>query len=234
MMKPHPPVADDILVRKGRATTGAERRTTLRYQTHDLSCSLGRVSDVSRTGAQVVSPDAPPVKEGQHVSIRIVAGGKKIVLSAEVVRIRRPKLMAKERLIGLRFVGTTRAHEQALENLGRFGTFMPGADQGVDGSSTGVSSTGATPPHDPTSTSVPSDACITMELPDLYAILDAPPDATQEQLRAAFRRLAAQLHPDVNPDPGAHERFQEVVQAWHILGDAELRKRFDERRGRAA
>lgn len=233
-MKPHPPVADETPVRKGRATTGAERRTTHRYQTHDLSCSLGRVCDVSRTGARVVSPDAPPLKEGQHVSIRIVAGGKKIVLSAEVVRIRRPKLMAKERLIGLRFVGATRAHEQALENLGRFGTFMPGADQGVDGSGAGVSSTGATHPHDPTSTAVPPGASVTVELPDLYAILDAPPESTQEQLRAAFRRLAAQLHPDVNPDPGAHERFQEVVQAWHILGDAELRKRFDERRGQAA
>lgn len=211
-----------------------ERRLNHRYETHDLVCALGKVADVSRTGARVLSDGAPPVRPGQSVCVRLVAGGKKLVLSAEVVRVRRVRPLSKERSVGLRFVGLSPRHEAALENLGRFGTFVPGADQAADPTQTGPSpcaSAQATSDADPTSSCM---AGVSIELPDLYEILGAPPSSTHEELRAAFRKLATRLHPDVNPDPEAHERFQEVVSAWQILGDPELRARFDQRRHAAA
>ncbi len=226
--------ADDGMVRAASANSGSERRLKHRFETHDLASALGRVVDISRTGARVICDGAPPVKGGQTVSIRLVVGGKKLVLSAEVVRIRRPKIMGKERSIGLKFVGLSRKHEVALENLGRYGTFIPGADQSGEfaGSETTSQSTAY---GDPTqSQAPPPDATIAIELPDLYAILGAPPESSHEELRAAFRKLATKLHPDVNPDPEAHEQFQEVVSAWQILGDADLRALFDKRRERAA
>lgn len=221
-------------MRASAANSGSERRLNYRYETHDLICALGKVADISRTGARVLCDGPPPVKQGQTVSIRLVAGGKKLVLSAEVIRIRRPKIMGKERSIGLKFVGLTQKHEYALENLGKFGTFVPGADTGGDPSPSSApahTSADATAHADPTQSCTP---LMSVELPDLYEILGAPPSATHEELRAAFRKLATQLHPDVNPDPEAHERFQEIVSAWQILGDPELRSRFDLRRQTAA
>lgn len=221
-------------MRAGATHAPNERRLNNRYATHDLVCALGRVADISRTGARVVCDGAPPIKQGQVVSIRLVAGGKKLTLSAEVIRVRRPRLMGKVRSIGLKFVGLTQKHEQALENLGKFGTFMPGSDAGsVSSSESDVRAPGA----DASAHDSPSESfapALSIELPDLYAILDAPMTASHDELHAAFRKLVSILHPDVNPDPEAHERFQEVVSAWQILGDPDLRARFDLRRHTAA
>lgn len=64
---------------------------------------------------------------------------------------------------------------------------------------------------------------------DLYATLGLGRDASQEELKAAYRKLARQYHPDVNPnDPKAEEKFKEVSFAWDVLSDEEKRKRYDE------
>jgi hypothetical protein len=55
---------------------------------------------------------------------------------------------------------------------------------------------------------------------DPYQILGVSPDATEREIRTAFRTLAKELHPDRNPDnPAATERFNEVAQAWEVLSD---------------
>ncbi|CAN5506879.1 molecular chaperone DnaJ [soil metagenome] len=64
---------------------------------------------------------------------------------------------------------------------------------------------------------------------DPYEILGVARDASADDIKSAYRRLARQHHPDVNPDnPAAEEKFKEIGQAYAILSDPEKRQRFDQ------
>ena len=62
---------------------------------------------------------------------------------------------------------------------------------------------------------------------DLYQVLGVQPNATDDDIRKAYRRLARELHPDVNQDPAAEERFKEIAGAYEILSDPDKRARYD-------
>jgi molecular chaperone DnaJ len=62
---------------------------------------------------------------------------------------------------------------------------------------------------------------------DYYGVLGLAPGAADNDIKKAYRRLARDLHPDVNPDPGAKERFQEVSKAYQALTDPEKRRIVD-------
>jgi curved DNA-binding protein len=62
---------------------------------------------------------------------------------------------------------------------------------------------------------------------DYYETLGVPRDATSEDIRKAYRKLAREYHPDVNKDPGAADRFKEVSEAYEVLRDEEKRARYD-------
>ncbi len=62
---------------------------------------------------------------------------------------------------------------------------------------------------------------------DYYGILGVRRDADAEEIKRAYRRLARELHPDVNPDPALQERFKEVTQAYEVLSDPEKRQMYD-------
>jgi curved DNA-binding protein len=67
-----------------------------------------------------------------------------------------------------------------------------------------------------------------MEYKDYYKILGVSRNASQQEIKEAYRRLARQYHPDVNPDdPQAQERFKEINEAYHVLSDPEKRAKYD-------
>src|SRR5581483_8965205 len=70
---------------------------------------------------------------------------------------------------------------------------------------------------------------MSVEYKDYYKILGVAKDASDKEIKQAYRRLARKHHPDVNPgDKSSEERFKEIGEAYAVLGDPEKRKRYDQ------
>jgi curved DNA-binding protein len=62
---------------------------------------------------------------------------------------------------------------------------------------------------------------------DYYEVLGVPRDADQDTIRRSYRKLARKLHPDLNSDSDAEDRFKELGEAYEVLSDADKRERYD-------
>ena len=62
---------------------------------------------------------------------------------------------------------------------------------------------------------------------DYYGTLGVASNATEDEIKKAYRKLARELHPDVNPDPAAQERFKEITKAYEVLSDPQKRQIVD-------
>jgi len=68
-----------------------------------------------------------------------------------------------------------------------------------------------------------------MDYKDYYQILGVGKNASQDEIKKAFRKLARQHHPDMNPDdPGAADRFKDINEAYEVLSDPEKRTKYDQ------
>jgi DnaJ-class molecular chaperone len=62
---------------------------------------------------------------------------------------------------------------------------------------------------------------------DLYALLGVGREASQDEIKRSYRKLAKELHPDLNPDKEVAERFKQITSAYDLLSDPDKRARYD-------
>jgi len=63
---------------------------------------------------------------------------------------------------------------------------------------------------------------------DLYETLGVSREASADEIKKSYRKLARELHPDVNPDPAVQDRFKEITAAYEVLSDPNKRQNYDQ------
>ena len=71
-----------------------------------------------------------------------------------------------------------------------------------------------------------------MQFKDYYDVLGVAPEASEAELKTAYRKLARKYHPDVSKEAGAEDKFKAVNEAWEALKDPQRRRAYDQLRAR--
>lgn len=70
-------------------------------------------------------------------------------------------------------------------------------------------------------------AAIASCVKDFYEVLEVKRDASEKEIKKAFRKLAIQYHPDKNKEKGAEAKFREIAEAYEVLSDEDKRREYD-------
>ncbi len=208
--------------------TAAERRRLTRYSLSEgVSCPLGDLVDLSIGGMRVLSPSKPLAQMGQRMMLTIETAGKTLSTPGEVVRLDRKGLKSFE--IGIRFLNPTDDISKALDSLAKFGFIgdtslkCDAAPYGAGGGSAGGSASNGSGQQKQNK----SRPRVKITMPDPYKTLDVSRQADHDQIHKAYRTMARQHHPDLNPGPEAAEAFRAITEAYRVLGNQELRAAYD-------
>ncbi len=176
-----------------------------RYRTHGITCNHGEVIDLSGSGMRFRVGEKPYYKKGDTQHFVLGGGAQKLNLTGRVVWIKRKSLLGRTFEVGVEFMNLKPKHRKAIEEFAVHG-FVGGSESKAE---------------------APTSRAVSVEVPDLYAILGVARDASDDQIHTSFRSLAKELHPDTNKDEGAAEQFTVVTKAYRVLQDPDARERYD-------
>jgi len=190
------------------APAGAEfhDRVASRIKPRKLECSHGRIADITGSGMRMLLArgDLPEVGDVQSYTFR--DDEHTIEVKGTVKWVRTGCAFARRCEVGVEFV---RLDQRVRDALLRY------AVQGR----LGMSHKGEQPP------------LVDIEVPNLYTMLGVVHCASDDELKAAYRKECRRWHPDVNDTPEAAQRFDELNKAYSVLKDPDLRARYDQRYG---
>lgn len=196
-------------------------RNAQRFETNALSCPVGTVRDVSETGFRVSSRHKPDLKRGEIHEIRIRTESKQLSVKARVQWVRRVCWIPAVYEAGFQIVDPRPGVGVALRQLGQFG--FAGKASGVSGETPAPEQPAASQPN-PGSAPRPQ-AYIDFE--NLYAVLGVEPEATADEIKRAYRKLAQKHHPDHDSSADAAQQFDRIAKAYAVLGDEKRREWYD-------
>ena len=173
-----------------------------RYATTELRCSLGRVEDISMSGVRVSGEGKSPVRRGMALELVVSDEEEHVKVPVRVAWVRRPRHGAYE--IGLEFVGAKREQIEGVSRLA-----CQASQRVREANRAGHS------------------AQASVEIEDLYGILGVESAANDSEIRAAFRKLARECHPDHSTAPDAAAKFTLISKAYRVMKDPEMRRRYD-------
>lgn len=221
--------------------SGVNPRRQERHLTEGLTCVSGDVLDLSVGGMRVRSADRPPVKAGGESAFTLRVGAKTLTVQGKVAWIKRASLLGGPFEYGVQFVGVSGAVAKVIGQIAMYGFVGSGSDaagaaprqsawtpegqgRASNAAAAGGTNAAGAGPQGPERPKV----VVTADLPCFYETLGVSFDATEQQIRTAFRQLAKKLHPDVCKEPDAAERFAFITRVYEVLSDEELRAKYDE------
>lgn len=186
-------------------------RSATRYSTDGFICREGALADLSGTGMRIRFEGKPGFKVGEIKEFRVTAAGQAVKLTGVVVWLKRATLFGKEYQAGIHFNNLRPELQKAIQDFAIHGVLIPQT-------SPSVGSIGGTPKK---------KARVSFDGPDHYTVMGLPRTASDQQIHEAYRQLAKRLHPDMNKEPDAVERFKQLSEAYRILKDTHLRTQYD-------
>lgn len=205
--------------RQKQGNTSWQERESCRYDSDTVRCALGEVLDISARGMRVICTGKPPVASGGVMPISLKFSDGSLQLHTQVRWCKRRGLKRYE--IGLQFLQLKPGMPKVLEAIARFGTAQ--AARHMDDCEEQKAH------HNKQQNKQPTQ--VEAALPNYYRVLGIEPDATTDQIKASYRRLATKCHPDRSNKADAMQRFQMINEAYHVLVDVKRRETYSRMAG---